>query len=246
VDRLDYFLELYTSLPRGGPGDDASTRRAFEMMEGLPAEPRILDIGCGPGRQTVELLELSGGTVVALDLFPQMISRLRDAAARAGFSEHLETVQADMNEMTFDPRSFDAVWSEGAIYLMGFEKGLLRVKELVKPRGYVAVTDAVWLEPDPPPEVVDLWSEYPEIDTVDAKLEVISKLRYEPVGHFVLPASSWTDEYYDPLATRASECARDWKGIPEAESVLQEAYDEVAVFSKHSRYYSYAFFVMRA
>ena len=37
------------------------------MMEYLPPEPRILDIGCGPGVQTVELLRLSGGTVVALE-----------------------------------------------------------------------------------------------------------------------------------------------------------------------------------
>jgi SAM-dependent methyltransferase len=245
MDRMDYFLELYGSLPRGGPGDEVSTRRAFRMMEDLPAEPRILDIGCGPGMQTIELLGLSGGTVVALDLLPRMISRVRDAAERAGFADRLETVQADMNEMEFRPGSFDVVWSEGALYFMGFEKGLARVKELVKPGGYVAVSESVWLEPDPPPEVVELWSEYPEIDTVEAKLEVISRLGYAPVGHFVLPASSWTDEYYGPLAKRTSEYAREWTGIPEAESVLEEAYREIAIFSKHSRYYSYAFFVMR-
>jgi len=246
MDRMDYFVELYGGLPRAGPGDDASTRRAFGMMEDLTAEPLILDIGCGPGMQTLELLRLTGGKVVALDLLPQMISRVRDAAGRAGFSDRLETVQADMNEMEFRPGSFDVVWSEGALYFMGFEKGLARVKDLVKPGGYVAVSEAVWLEPDPPPAVVDLWSEYPEIDTVDAKLEVISRLGYESVGHFVLPASSWTDEYYDPLAERTSEYARGWKGIPDGESVLEEAHREIEIFSKYSRYYSYGFFVMRA
>ena len=245
MDRMDYFVELYGSLPRAGPGDSISTRRAFGMMEVLPAEPRILDIGCGPGMQTVELLGLSGGTVVALDLLPQMIERVRDAAERAGFSDRLETVRADMNEMEFRAGSFDVVWSEGALYFMGFEKGLARVKDLVKPGGYVAVSEAVWLEPDPPPELVEFWSEYPEIDTVDAKLEIISRLGYETIGHFVLPASSWTEDYYTPLATRASERSREWKGIAEAESVLEEAYREIAIFSKHSRYYSYAFFVMR-
>ena len=43
-----------------------------------------------------------------------------------------------------------------------------------------------------------------------------------------------------------SEYARKWTGIADAESVLEEAYREIAVFTKHSRYYSYAFFVMRA
>ncbi len=71
MDRMGYFVELYGSLPRGGPGDNVSTCKAFEIMEGLPSEPRILDIGCGPGMQTVELLRLSGGTVVALGLLPE-------------------------------------------------------------------------------------------------------------------------------------------------------------------------------
>lgn len=245
MNRMDYFVELYGSLPRGGPGDDGSTRKAFEMMEHVSPEPRILDIGCGPGMQTVELLRQSHGTVVALDFLPQMITRVRDAAERAGFADRLETVQADMNEMSFEPSSFDAVWSEGAIYVIGFEKGLAKVKEFVKPGGYVAVTEPVWLEPDPPGEAVDLWREYPAIDTVENKLEIVSTLGYEPVGHFVLPASSWTDSYYDPLATRVSEYERQWKGIPEAESVLEEARNEISVFGRCSRYYSYAFFVMR-
>ena len=113
MDRMDYFVELYGSLPRGGPGDNASTRKAFEMLDGLPAEPRILDVGCGPGMQTIELLRVSGGTVVALDLLPQMITRVRKAAEDVGLADRLETVQADMNEMTFEPSSFDVIWSEG-------------------------------------------------------------------------------------------------------------------------------------
>ncbi|MFC1596934.1 class I SAM-dependent methyltransferase [Planctomycetota bacterium] len=245
MDRMDYFLELYGSLPRAGPGDDASTRRALEMMEHLPPEPRILDVGCGPGMQTVELLRVTGGRVVALDLFSQMISRVRKAAESAGFADRLDTIQGDMNEMTFAPSSFDAVWSEGAIYFIGFEKGLARVRELVKPGGYVAVSEAVWLESDPPREAIDFWREYPEIDTVERKLELVSGLGYQNVGHFVLPASSWTELYYEPLAKRVSECEQAWKGIPEAEDVLAEARDEMLEFGRCSRYFSYAFFVMR-
>lgn len=245
MDRMDYFIELYGSLPRGGPGDNASTRRAFAMLEHLPPEPRILDLGCGPGMQTIELLRLSGGTVVALDLLPQMIARVKKAAEAAGFAHRLQTVEADINDMAFEPASFDVIWSEGAIYLVGFEKGLAKVKDFVKPGGYVAVSEAVWLQPDPPQEVLDFWQEYPEIDTVEKKLDIVSRLGYQSVNHFVLPASSWTDLYYDPLANRVSEYEQKWKGIPEAEDVLAEARNEISVFAKYSQYYSYAFFVMR-
>jgi SAM-dependent methyltransferase len=245
---MDYFIELYGTLPRAGPGDNASTRRAFEMMEDLPAAPRILDLGCGPGMQTVELLRLSGGTVVALDLLPQMVARVKVAAEEAGLADRLETVRADMNEIDtglFEPSSFDAVWSEGAIYFLGFEKGLAKVQELVKPGGYVAVSEAVWLKPDPPREVVELWREYPEIGTVESKLEIVARLGFEHAGHFVLPASSWTELYYDHLAERVREQEEAWQGIPEAEDVLEEARAEMAVFGRYSEYYGYAFFVMR-
>ena len=67
---MDLFLEIYGTLPRAGPGSDELTSRALKMMTGLPESPRSLDVGCGPGRQTVVLLKESGGTVVALDFLP--------------------------------------------------------------------------------------------------------------------------------------------------------------------------------
>ena len=151
---MHYFLQIYGTLPRAGPGSNDLTRKAFEMMSHVPNSPRILDIGCGPGMQTVELLRITSGTVVALDLIPDMIARVKAAAARAGVADRLETLGLDMNEMDFPQASFDVIWSEGAIYLIGFQKGLAKVKELVKPGGYVAVSEAVWLEPDPPSGVL--------------------------------------------------------------------------------------------
>ncbi len=120
------------------------------------------------------------------------------------------------------------------------------MKDFVKPGGYVAASEAVWLKPNPPREVLDFWQEYyPEIDSVERKLEVVSRLGYESVNHFILPASSWTELYYDPLAKRVPEYEQRWKGIPEGEDVLAEARKEISLFAKYSQYYSYAFFVMR-
>jgi ubiquinone/menaquinone biosynthesis C-methylase UbiE len=127
---VDYFLQIYGSLPRAGPGSNELTRKAFEMIPHLPESPRILDVGCGPGMQTVELLRRSTGKVVALDVLPQMIERARANAESAGFSSRLETIVADMKEMAFPASSFDVIWSEGAIYNMGFEAGLRKFREL--------------------------------------------------------------------------------------------------------------------
>ena len=241
---MDYFLQIYGSLPRAGPGSDELTRRAFEMIPSLPKSLRILDVGCGPGLQTVELLRSGAGKVVALDFLPEMIERVNAEAESVGVSDRLETVVQDMKEMTFPASSFDVIWSEGAIYILGFEAGLRKFRELVRPGGYVAVSEAVWLKPHPPPEVVEFWREYPEIDTVAAKLEIIKRNGYTVLDHFVFPASAWTDQYYDPMEERIAEKAKDWGGIPEAEAVLSEARNEISLFRHHSDYFSYAFFVM--
>ena len=242
---MEYFKKLYCYLPRAGPGDSASTRRAFAAIEGLPARPQILDIGCGPGVQTLELLHLCDVVVTALDLLPEMISRVEDAVQAAGFADRVTIVQADMNEMSFEPESFDLIWSEGAIYFLGFRNGLSKIRPFLKPGGYVAVSEAVWLKTDPPEEVVQLWKGYPEIDTLANKLKVIAELEYDLIDHFILPPSSWTDLYYDPLEERIGEYRAKWSGNSEAESVLEAARNEVSVFKRHSEYYSYGFFVMR-
>ncbi len=44
----EIFWEIHSKLPREGPGDDASTRKAFSMLADLPNAPCILDVGCGP------------------------------------------------------------------------------------------------------------------------------------------------------------------------------------------------------
>lgn len=243
--RMDYFLQIYGTLPRAGPGSNELTRRALGMMPHVPESPRILDVGCGPGMQTVELLRNTNGTVVALDLLPDMIARVKASAENAGVSDRLVTLEQDMKEMAFPESHFDIIWSEGAIYNLGFETGLKKVKEFVKPGGYVAVSEAVWLKSNPPPEAVEFWREYPEIDTVAAKLEVIKRIGYDVVGYFIFPPTAWTEQYYDPMEERIAEKTEDWSDIPEAEAVLKEARNEISTFRQHFDYFSYAFFVMR-
>ncbi|MCP4606390.1 MAG: class I SAM-dependent methyltransferase, partial [Proteobacteria bacterium] len=151
-------MKLYGTLPRAGPGGDEYTRRAFELIGVLPSQTRILDIGCGPGAQTSELARLTDGAITAIDMMPEMIERAKASLEEKGLSDRVEVLQMDMNEMAFsDP--FDLVWSEGAIYIMGFRNGLEKIKPLVRERGFVAVSEAVWLKPDPPEVVTQFWQE---------------------------------------------------------------------------------------
>lgn len=238
METMDYFLEIYGRLPRAGPGSHECTKRAYELMSEVPESPCILDVGCGPGVQTVDLLKISGGRVLALDFLPLMIERTKANAEIANVTDRLEELEQDMKQMAFSDASFDVIWSEGAIYNLGFENGLKKVKNFLKPGGYVAVSEVVWLKPNPPTSVVEFWKQYPEIDSVENKLAVIDLLGYEQVGHFVLPESTWTTDYYDPMEVLVAEKAKEWASIPEALEVLEvleEARHEIDILE--STYY---------
>ena len=47
-------FEVFEALPRQGPGDRACAERALALCDELPATPRILDLGCGVGAQTMQ------------------------------------------------------------------------------------------------------------------------------------------------------------------------------------------------
>ncbi len=90
------FWELHNALPREGSGDNESTRKAYLVLEGLPENPRILDICCGPGMQTIELAKLSRGRIDALDNHQSLLEDLKSRAREEGVSEKIETVNGDL------------------------------------------------------------------------------------------------------------------------------------------------------
>ena len=88
--------------------------------------------------------------MTAVDLFEPFLDRLKARAEKEGVSEaRLLPVRGDMEALSFDNESFDLIWSEGAIYLLGFEHGLKSWRRFVKPGGFVAVSECTWLTATP-------------------------------------------------------------------------------------------------
>lgn len=141
------FWAIHSDLPREGPGDNASTARAYDMMRELPDAPTILDIACGPGMQTLELARLGAGRVTAVDLHQPFLDELGRRARATGLADYIDARRASMFDLPFEDAAFDVVWCEGALYMMGFRHGLTAWRRLLKPGGYVAVTEPVLLRP---------------------------------------------------------------------------------------------------
>lgn len=246
MEGIDYFYELYEGLPRGGPGDNQSTKKAYSMMKDLPVKPMILDIGCGPGMQTIELAKLSNGSIIALDNYQPFLDQLMIKAKKNGVDELITPTLQSMDEMNFKENTFDLIWSEGALYHLGFLKGLQECYRLLKPKAYLAVTEAVYLKPNPPQPVIDFWKdEYPDIRNLDDTIKLIKKADFKLLSHFTLPNSSWMDNFYDPMAKRIDELKKKYAHNEIALHVLTTAEQEIDIFKKYSDYFGYEFFIMK-
>jgi SAM-dependent methyltransferase len=243
---MQLLYELHSQMPRQGPGGAAYTRRAFTMLTGLPPRAEVLDVGCGPGAQTLTLAMLDTGTITAVDNHAPYLAELEVAAEQRGLTDRIRTVEQDMTALDFPAASVDLIWSEGAIYIMGFETGLRAWRPLLRDGGFVAVTEATWLEPDPPAELAAFWDEaYPAMQNIEANLATLRAAGYRPLGHFTLPDSSWWTGYYIPLEARLAEFERHHQGDASARQISDMERREIALFRKYSRYYGYVFYVMR-
>jgi SAM-dependent methyltransferase len=244
--RVARFFEVFESVPRGGPGDPGSTRRALAMMTDLPVQPRVLDIGCGPGAGSSNLARLTGGRVVALDLHAPFVVQQAAAARAAGLARRLDPVCADMRAAPFAAGVFDLVWSEGALYSIGFRQGLDLCARLVRPGGYVAASEVVWTVDSPPDEVRRWWhAEYPDIAPIAEKASAVTGAGFEIVDHFTLPREAWTLYFYEPMKARLGEFRRAWGGDEVGLAVIAELDAEIDMYERWSHVQGYEFFVAR-
>ena len=243
---MKYFYELYTKLPRGGPGDNASTRKAYKLMKNVPSNPNILDIGCGPGIQTLELARISKGKIIALDNYQPFLDKLMQNAKKEGLNHQIIPKNQSMLEMDFDDNTFDVIWSEGALYFMGFQNGLKKCNQLLRENGYLVVTEAVYLLPDPPQPVLQFWEqEYPDISDIDNRNKLIEKAGFNLISHFTLSKSSWIDNFYNPMEISIRELKEKYQGNQIGLSVFETSQNEIAIYKQYSDYFGYEFFIMQ-
>jgi SAM-dependent methyltransferase len=113
----------------------------------LPARARILDAGCGSGRNMVELAR--HGTVTGMELSNTSVALARERAAG-------EVIEGSVLEMDFAPDSFDLAVSLDVIEHLDDDLAALReLRRVVAPGGSLLVTV---------PAYQWLWSRHDEIN----------------------------------------------------------------------------------
>ncbi len=241
-----FFFQIFESLPRQGPGCTGATRKAWSYLPGLRRNAKILDIGCGSGTQTRDLAALTSGTITAVDNHEPFLNSITEWADKRGLSRRVKTVCVSMDALPFEKEQFDLIWSEGAIFIIGFEKGLKAWKPFVKKGGFLVVSDAAWFEQHPPQELMQWWEKEGYVPgTEDQLREQVKNAGLRLVATYRLPEAGWWDNYYVPMLARIAELRKTRGSDPACAAILDSLEYEAEMYRKYKRYYGYTFFVMQ-
>jgi cyclopropane fatty-acyl-phospholipid synthase-like methyltransferase len=247
MTEIDLIIDLHKNTQRQGPGSEKDTLNALNLI-GLSLDPevKLADIGCGSGGQTLTLAQNLNGHITAVDLFPEFLDELNEKSKKLGLEGKIKTLKASMDNLPFMPGEFDVIWSEGAIYNMGFEKGIRNWKKFLKEGGYLALSEITWTTISRPQEIDDFWtSQYPEIDTAANKIKILESNGYSLVGYFILSEDSWIENYYKPLESQFGHFLKRNENSDLAKKVVRDYRSEIELYMKYKEYYSYGFFIAK-
>ena len=246
-DPFELLFDLHAANDRQGPGSAGSTRLAIELAGLDRSRPlEIADLGCGTGSSALVLAATLDARVTAVDFGRPFLERLEARAAAAGLADRIETIAASIEDLPFESQRFDVLWSEGAIYNIGFERGIGCWRRLLKPGGVLVVSEITWLSATRPTEIEEHWNAvYPEIDLASAKIARLEQAGYSPTGYFTLPVEDWLASYYEPLEAGFEAFLDRHPGSEQARSIIEEERAEIELHRRFGEYYSYGVYIAR-
>ena len=188
-------------------------------------KPRILDIGCGSGVPTMELARLGQGEVIGIDIDQPALDKLTKKIRETGFSDRVQAVNCSILDMVFPDESFDIIWSEGSIFVIGFKRGIQEWKRFLKPKGFMVIHD--------------------EKGNVQEKLEQISECGYKLLGYFILSEDTWWTEYFAPLEKLIAKSQTSYADDPHTLEELKQAQRELEMFKHNPERNNSVYFVIQ-
>ncbi len=241
---VNLICEYFTNLERQGPGSPEITVKALSFISNLSDKAHIADIGCGTGGQTIVLAQHTTGKITGIDLFPTFIDIFNSNIEEHNLQNRMKGLIGSMDNLPFNHNELDLIWSEGAIYNIGFERGLNEWRKFIKPGGYVAVSEASWFTNERPDEINKFWMDaYPEIDTIPNKVDQLQKAGYIPIATFILPEICWTENFFNPQVSAQESFLKkhtDNKSVVDFISYLKY---ESQLYNKYKDYYGYVFYI---
>jgi SAM-dependent methyltransferase len=199
------------------------TREAYALLPAMH-HPRILDIGCGSGSATMELVRLGGSEVVGIDTDAAALSEMTRRLEVSGLGNDVEVVNTSLFDVGFPDESFDVLWEEGVLHLLDRGRSLPVCSRLLKPGGFLVMHETVaWFE-----EARD------SLRTVGFKI----------FNQVLLPKRSWWTDYYEPLEARVRSLREAHGENLEPEKLAQHE-REIAMVKADPERFDCGFFILQ-
>ena len=171
------------------------------------------------------LAQWSGGKVTGVDIDRTALQLLAVNAEQAGVTNQVNIVKKSMKAMNFPKDSFDIIWAEGAIAVVGFKRGLQSWKRFLKPNGYMVIHD--------------------DAQDIPEKRKIVADCGYRLIEEFFLDEQVWWDNYYGPLALRIAQFKAKASKDSALAAKLERSQQEIDGYHEHPERYRSVFFVFQ-
>lgn len=200
------------------------TVRAFNMIPKIN-KPRILDIGCGAGIPTLQLAELTDGKITGIDVDQSALDQLNKKIDKLGLTDRVTAKKCSLFELDYEEESFDIIWAEGSIAVIGFRRGLVEWGRVLKRKGFMVLHDDLVGKED--------------------KVKLIRECGYCLINHFKLPDDIWWEEYYKPLEEQINKLSLEL--MPDADLVeeIEKYQKDIARYKKDSGSFRSIFYIIQ-
>jgi len=181
--------------------------------------PQILDAGCGSGVPTLFLAEKLNGNITAIDSDTKSIAILREKVKELNLSNKVNIFNNSLFDIKANNNQFDLIFAEGLLNVVGFQKGFIKIINLLKRNGFIIIHD--------------------EFQNQNEKIELIKNYDCKILSSFVLDEQIWWNDYFKCLEKEISTISNKNK-LKLFKSDLQE----IRLFKKTPFHYKSIYYII--
>jgi len=199
------------------------TRKAFESIPERD-KPRILDIGCGMGMPTLELVRLSNGEITGIDIDQGTLDKLNLKIKQEGLSGRVKVYNRSVYDTKFEDETFDIVWEEGVIHLLDLTKALTECNRVLKLNGFMVTGEAT--------------------NWANRKLKHFPKFGFKLIKQIPWEKECWWTQYYSPLEEKINILRKKYDNFDDIEEIKLHVM-EIEMVKKNPNEFDCVFYIFQ-